>query len=262
MKTETFDVTVGDHTLRVQRLSVGAPADAPTLVFLHDSLGSIALWKRFPATLADALKLDAIVFDRRGYGDSSYFPSTPRTPRYLEDEAAALGNTLSALGIASAILFGHSDGGSIALIAAALFPERILAVITEGAHVYVEDVTLAGIREAQQTLLTTNLREKLMRYHGDRTDGVTSAWIDTWLMPEYRDWNIEAYLPRVTCPVLAIQGADDKYGTAAQVQSIVEGVAGDSQALIVDGVGHTPHRDAADVVLRASIDFLSKHDVR
>lgn len=259
MKAEAFDLVVDDYELRVQRLSLGAAVGSPTLIFLHDSLGSIALWRSFPRMLAERLQLDAIVFDRRGYGESSHFGPAPRTPKYLEEEGEALGRTLRALDVSSAILFGHSDGGSIALVAAALYPELIAAVVTEGAHVYVEEVTLAGIREARETLRTTNLREKLMRYHGDRTDRVTSAWIDTWLLPEYRDWNIEAYLPRIMCPVLALQGSDDEYGTPAQVQSIVDGTSGESHAVLIDGVGHTPHRDATDVVIDATTEFLSKH---
>jgi pimeloyl-ACP methyl ester carboxylesterase len=132
------------------------------------------------------------------------------------------------------------------------------AVVTEGAHVFVEDVTLDGIREARETLATTNLREKLMRHHGDKTDGVTSAWIDTWLSPGFRDWNIASHLPRVTCPVLAIQGADDEYGSEAQVHAIVNGVGGSARSLMIPGVGHTPHRDAPDLVLDATVAFLSR----
>jgi pimeloyl-ACP methyl ester carboxylesterase len=257
MRSETFDLVVGDHHLRVRRLSVGAAPDAPTLVFLHDSLGSIATWRDFPDRVAVRLRLDAVVFDRRGYGESAHFPPAPRTPRYLEDEADSLSGTLAALGVSSAILFGHSDGGSIALIAGALYPDVVRGIVTEGAHVFVEDVTLAGIREARRTLRTTDLRDRLMRYHGDRTDAVTSAWIDTWLSPAYRDWNIESYLPRITCPVLVIQGTDDEYGTEAQVHAIVNGVSGPAQALMIPAVGHTPHREAPDAVLDATVVFVA-----
>lgn len=257
MKSIESDLVVADHTLRVQRIDVGAAAETPTLVFLHDSLGCIPTWRDFPARLATRTHLDALVYDRRGYGGSSPFPPSPRTSRYLEDEAASLIAALAALRISSTILFGHSDGGSIALIAAALEPRLVRAVITEGAHVFVEEVTLAGIQEARETLRTTNLRAKLMRHHGDKTDGVTSAWIDTWLSPGFRDWNIEPYLPRIICPVLAIQGTADEYGTEAQVQAIVSGVSGPARALMIPDVGHTPHRDAADVVIDATTAFLS-----
>lgn len=262
MRSDTLDVAVGDHALRVQRLTIRAEPGGPTLVCLHDSLGCIPTWRDFPARLAERLQLDAIVFDRRGYGGSSPFPPTPRTSRYLDEEAQALGPMLSALGVSSAVLFGHSDGGSIALIAAAVHPDLVRAVITEGAHVFVEEVTLAGIRGARETLRTTDLRDKLLRHHGDRTDGVTSAWIDTWLSPQFKDWTIEAYLPRIVCPVLAIQGADDEFGTEEQVRSILNGVGGPSESLMIPGVGHTPHRDAGDAVLDATAAFLSKHLAR
>ena len=181
MTSETFDLRLTDHAVCVQRIEVDAPARSPTLVFLHDSLGCIATWRDFPAVLAERLRLNAIVFDRRGYGGSSPFPPSPRTPRYLEAEGESLVAVLAALEISSAVLIGPSDGGSIALIAAALAPQRIRAVVTEGAHVFVEEITLAGIRDARETLRTTNLHDKLTRHHGDKTARVTSAWIDTWL---------------------------------------------------------------------------------
>lgn len=256
MRSASFDCAEADHILRVRKLSVGDGPTSHTLVFLHDSLGSIAVWRNFPDRLAERLQLDAIVFDRRGYGESSPFPSGARTPKYLEDEGERLGPMLERLGVDSSILFGHSDGGSIALIAGALWPERVRAIVTEGAHVFVEERTLAGIRDARETLRTTNLREKLLRYHGDKTDSVTSAWIDTWLSPAFRDWNIEAYLPRVLCPSLVIQGADDEYGTRAQLRAITDGVSGYAESLMLPGVQHTPHREAPDAVIEASTRFL------
>ena len=259
-RSETFDLPFGDHALRVRTIAATDPAAErrPTVVFLHDSLGCITTWRDFPDRLAAALGCHALVYDRRGYGASSAFGPEPRRPGYLEDEATVLGRVLDACGIDEAILFGHSDGGSIALVAAARFPERVAAVVTEGAHVFVEERTLAGIREAQETLRATDLRERLWRHHGARTDAVTAAWIDVWLSPQFRDWNIERYLPDVRCPVLVLQGTDDEYGTAEQVRTIAEGVAGPSRALLIPGVGHTPHRAAPDEVLRATTAFLSE----
>jgi pimeloyl-ACP methyl ester carboxylesterase len=257
LKRQSFDLAIDDHVLRVERLSVGAPTSAPTLVFLHDSLGSIGQWRAFPELLATRVGLDAVVYDRRGYGHSSHFAPTLRTPRYLEEEGEELGRVLDALDVRSAVLFGHSDGGSIALIAAAIFPQLVRGVITEGAHVFVEDETLAGIRHARAKV--SELRERLLRHHGERTDGVLSAWMETWLSPEFRDWNIESYLARVVCPVLVIQGSDDEYGTEAQVRAIVNGVSGPAESLMIPGVGHTPHREASDIVLHAAVELLSKH---
>lgn len=253
-----FDLSLDDHALRLRTLGSDHPAAArrPTLVLLHDSLGCITVWRDFPGRLAAALGCDALVYDRRGYGRSSSFAPEPRTPRYLEEEADVLARVLDACAVGPAVLFGHSDGGSIALVAAARDPERVRAVVTEGAHVFVEERTLAGIRDAREALRTTDLRDRLRRHHGERTDGVTAAWIDVWLSPGFRDWNIERYLTDVRCPTLVLQGADDEYGTPEQVHAIVRGVAGPARAHLLPGVGHTPHRAASDEVLRITAAFL------
>ena len=256
----TFDLPLGDHALRVRALASAdrAAASRPTLVFLHDSLGCITVWRDFPARLARQLGCDALVYDRRGYGASSPFGPTPRAPGYLEDEADVLARVLDACDVREAVLFGHSDGGSIALVAAARQPERVRAVVTEGAHVFVEELTLSGIRAARQALRTTDLRERLRRHHGVRTDAVTAAWIDVWLSPAFRGWSIERYLPSIRCPTLVLQGADDEYGTPEQVRAIVDGVAGPARAHLLPGVGHTPHRAAPDEVLRLTAAFLTE----
>jgi pimeloyl-ACP methyl ester carboxylesterase len=253
-------VKIGDSLLRVRRVKSmrdPAGADSSILVFLHDSLGCVETWRDFPQHLADRTGLDALIYDRRGYGQSSPFGKEARTTRYLHEEAGVLFRLLRTLGIARVVLFGHSDGGSIALIAASQRPDLVAALITEGSHVFVEDVTLAGIRHAREVLASTNLRERLVRYHGAKTDAVIAAWIDTWLRPEFREWNIEECLAPIVCPVLAVQGENDEYGTAAQVQAIVRGVRGPARSLMVGDVGHTPHRDAKEAVLKASSDFIA-----
>ena len=259
-QSQTFDLPLGDHALRVQTIASATPAASgrPTIVFLHDSLGCITLWRDFPERLAEALGCNALAYDRRGYGGSSPFGPELRTSGYLEDEADVLMRVLEACGGAQAVLFGHSDGGSIALVAAARWPDVIAAVVTEGAHVFVEDLTLAGIREARSALRTTDLRERLQRHHGERTDGVISAWIDTWLSPEFRDWSIARYLPSIRCPVLVLQGAEDEFGTPDQVRAIAEGVSGSARAQLIPDVGHTPHRAAPEEVLRLTTAFLSE----
>ncbi|GAB1342362.1 alpha/beta fold hydrolase [Gemmatimonas sp.] len=261
------DQVIGDHTLRVRTIRSTVPdADGrPTLVFLHDSLGCISTWRDFPEQMAAAQHCHALVYDRRGYGRSSSFPAAPRQPDYLENEAHAL-EQLLALQLAhrgnkQVVLFGHSDGGSIALLAAALHPHRVRAIVTEGAHVFVEEVTLNGIRAAREVLHTTNLRERLWRHHGERTDGVTSAWIDVWLSSAFRDWNIERFLPRIGCPALILQGVDDEFGSPDQVRSIVEGISrGDGSGAIahlIEGARHTPHKEAPDTVLTLALAFLT-----
>ena len=252
------DLPLDDHALRVRTIAADDPAAAgrPTLVLLHDSLGCITVWRDFPERLAAALGCDALVYDRRGYGRSSPFAPEPRTPRYLEEEADVLARVLDACAVREAVLFGHSDGGSIALVAAARAPARVRAVVTEGAHVFVEERTLAGIRDARDALRTTELRERLRRHHGERTDAVTAAWIDVWLSPGFRDWSIEHHLPHVRCPTLVLQGTEDEFGTPEQVRAIARGVAGPARAHLLPGVGHTPHRAAPDEVLRLTTGFL------
>lgn len=253
------DVVLDGYALHVQRLPAAEPAAArPTLVFLHDSLGCVTLWRDFPARLAAATGCPALVYDRRGYGRSSPFAPTPRTPAYLAQEAPVLRQLLAACGIGRAILFGHSDGGSIALLAAAEYPALVAGVITEGAHVFVEDLTLDGIRAAQEQYRTTRLPEKLARYHGARTEAVFRAWADTWLMPEFRSWNIEAALPRIQCPVLVLQGSADEYGTPAQVEAIAGQVGGPARGVLLPRVGHSPHKEAPEETLRLAADFVQQ----
>jgi pimeloyl-ACP methyl ester carboxylesterase len=257
-------VKVGDFMLRVQRVNstrARTVSESPVLVFLHDSLGCVETWRDFPQRLADRVGLDSLIYDRRGYGQSPPFGREARTAEYLQEEARVLFMLLEALAIERVVLFGHSDGGSIALIAAAQRPGHVDGVITEGAHVFVEDVTLSGIRKAQATLASTDLRKRLARYHGSKADAVVAAWIDTWLSLEFRDWNIESFLPRIVCPVLAIQGDDDEYGTPAQVQAIVYGVGAHARSLMLPRVGHTPHRVATNAVLDGSAEFLASNSL-
>jgi pimeloyl-ACP methyl ester carboxylesterase len=174
-----------------------------------------------------------------------------------------LERVLDAAGIEQAVLFGHSDGGTIALLAAALHPARVEGVITEAAHVFVEERTLAGIRDAQRAIETENLLSRLERHHGDKAGPLAATWIDTWLSPGFRDWNIEAELRRrIRCPVLALQGSQDEYGTQAQVHAIAQGVGGPSRSAIFPGLGHTPHREDPDAVLRLLADFVADTAMR
>ncbi|QJX46331.1 alpha/beta hydrolase [Hymenobacter taeanensis] len=249
-----------DHYLRVQHLRHAASAadKRPTLVFLHDSLGSIKLWRDFPARLALALGCHAFVYDRRGYGESAPFGPEPRTVAYLEQEALVVPAVLRAAGIEQAVLWGHSDGGTLALLTAAQEPALVAAVVTVGAHVFVEDITLAGIRRAQAHYATTDLPQRLARYHGSNTEPLFRAWTDTWLHPAFRAWNIEAYLPHIQCPVLVLQGSADEYGTAAQVEAIAKQVGGTARARLLPGLGHTPHRQSPKQVLEHSRAFLQE----
>jgi pimeloyl-ACP methyl ester carboxylesterase len=228
----------------------------PTIIFLHESLGSIALWRDFPKKLGERTNCNVLVYDRFGYGKSGPFLTAGREHDYMEREADLLAGLLDEWRIGEAILFGHSDGGSIALIVAAKYPEKIKAIITEGAHVFVEDVTLAGIREAIGLYNTTDLKARLEKYHGGNTEAMFWAWAKIWTSDGFRDWNIESFLPMIKCPALIIQGEADEYGTFEQVEKIVRQVNGKVSKYILPEVGHTPHKDAPELILEKSADFI------
>jgi pimeloyl-ACP methyl ester carboxylesterase len=255
---KAFQIRAAGHRIYAERIEPGATtriANGTTLVFLHEGLGSVGQWRDFPSLLCEKTGLPALVYDRWGYGKSDPF-TVPRPRDYLHDEARlGLPALLDECGIGSAILIGHSDGGSIALIYASMRPDRVRAVITEAAHVFVESVTLEGIREALNVYASTDLGKRLARYHGDKTDLVFHGWADTWLSPEFCDWNIEEVLPGVRCPVLVIQGIDDRYGTPAQVNAIERQVSGPAKALLVQ-CGHIPHAEAREEVLEGMARFI------
>jgi pimeloyl-ACP methyl ester carboxylesterase len=223
--------------------------DRPTIVFLHDSLGCIELWRDFPQKLADAADCNFLVYDRLGYGKSDPAPTNERSNNYMELEADFLNELLTELQLKDVVLFGHSDGGSIALIAAGKYPENIQAVIAEAAHIFVEDITLEGIDYAKSSYESLNMAERLAKYHGDKVDFVFSAWTETWMKPEFRSWNIEHFLPNISCPVLFIQGEDDENRTLEQVN-------GSAEKLILPEIGHTPHRESPKEVLEKASMFI------
>lgn len=248
-------IRVSGHQIKTRRIGPDRP-DQPVLVFLHDSLGCIETWRDFPAVVADKTGSSALIYDRVGHGGSSPF-SRFRAKDYMHVEALEiLPGVLEAHQINQAILIGHSDGGSIALIAASELPQ-VKGVVTEGAHVFVEEATLAGIREAIVAYGTTDIAKRLERYHGEKVPALYAAWTQTWTAPWFRDWNIEAVLPKVTCPVLVIQGLDDEFGTPAQVSSIVGQVSGKALELLIPDCAHTPHKEARALTEAAMVEFVA-----
>ena len=183
----------------------------PTIVFLHDSLGCIDLWRDFPERVGEMTSCNVLIYDRQGYGKSCGFSNDKRNNQYLEAEAEVLNQLLEFWNIDQPILFGHSDGGSIALLTAAKYPSKIKAIITEGAHVFVEDVTIKGIKEAIHHYETTDLKTKLEKYHAKNTEAMFWAWAKTWTTEEFSSWNIEQFLFDIQCPSLIIQGEKDEY---------------------------------------------------
>jgi pimeloyl-ACP methyl ester carboxylesterase len=230
--------------------------EGPVLVFLHEGLGSIRQWRDFPQKVAQATGLRGLVYDRYGYGQSDVLGEPRRQVSFMHDEAlVALPQFLSFLKINQPILVGHSDGASISLIHAAAFPVR--AVVAMAPHVFVEKSGLESIRKAVTAFETTDLPQKLSRYHRDARK-TFYGWADVWLDPEFEKWDIRAdFLPKITCPVLGIQGHDDEYGSMAQLDEIQRRVAGECRLVKLAGCGHSPFRDQPEKTLQAIREFLA-----
>lgn len=226
----------------------------PVLVFLHEGLGCVALWKDFPDQVAQATGLPALVYSRIGYGGSSPC-SLPRPITYMHDEGeAGLPDLLAALGIQSHILIGHSDGASIALIYAGKQRDGLKGVAVMAPHVFCEEVSVRSIRAADKAYAEGELKTRLAKYHADNVDCAFRGWCDSWLNPEFLRWNIEAYVDRIQVPVLVIQGEDDEYGTSAQVESIRRRAG--AETLLIPGCGHSPQRDQPAATLKALSGFI------
>jgi pimeloyl-ACP methyl ester carboxylesterase len=235
---------------------IGQENDKPALVFLHEGLGSIRQWRDFPARLAGATGCRALVYDRYGYGQSDILAEPRRTIRFMHDEALeALPDLLRSLKVENPILIGHSDGASIALIHAGA-GNAVRGVVAMAPHVLIEPICLSSIQKAAETFERTDLGQKLGRYHRDARK-TFYGWADVWLDPQFKDWDIRAdYLPGVRCPVLALQGRDDEYGTLAQLDEIERRVGGRCELLKLENCGHAPFRDQPEAVLARIGEFV------
>lgn len=248
-------LNAGGHRIEYEFIR-HSPPDAPVMVFLHEGLGSIAMWKDFPRRCAQAAGCSALVYSRYGYGRSDVL-AEPRPVTYLHAEALqALPELLDALHIDQPILFGHSDGASIAIIHAGGAARPVRGAILLAPHVFVEDLALEGIRAMQRFYEISDLRGKLVRYHDD-PDSAFRGWSEAWLNPAFRPWNIEEYLPRIACPILAIQGENDEYGSMEQIDRIVR-QAPRAQALKLNDCRHSPHRDQPEAIIRAVTQFVAQ----
>lgn len=236
----------------------GPPVSGPVLVFLHEGLGSVSLWRDFPARAAEAARLSAFAYSRRGYGRSSAHPP-PWPVDYMHQEARLLPEVLEAAGVGESILVGHSDGASIALLAAGLGTVRALrGLVLLSPHVFAEPVGLRSIERLRDDYRASDaLRTRLARHHED-PDNAFWGWNTGWLNPDFARWNIEAVLPEVRVPTLVIQGAADEYGTAAHLESVARNAPGPVETLLLPGAGHSPHRDAPAEVLAALSRFARR----
>ncbi len=244
--------------VHIEHAWVGADdAPAPLLVFLHEGLGSLSMWRDFPAQLCSALGWRGLVYSRPGYGQS-----TPRAadehwgPDFMHRQADdVLPALLDALRVQQpVVLFGHSDGASIALLHAAHHPQRVHSLVLLAPHIMVEAFGIASIAAARKNYIGGDLREKLARHHRD-PDAAFYGWNDAWLSPGFARWQITSSLKYIRCPVLAVQGVDDAYGTMAQIDGIAQAVPG-TRLLKLPQCGHAPHRDQPQAVIAATVDFL------
>ena len=235
----------------------------PLMIFLHEGLGSLAMWKNFPARLCDALGYRGLVYSRPGYGQSTARAADEKWDTdFMHRQAySVLPSLLHALEVDTETsppwLFGHSDGGSIALLYAARFPAQVAGIIVLSPHIMVEDCSVKSIELARKAYLETDLKRKLAKYHAD-PDSAFWGWNNIWLQPEFRNWSIEDEISTIRCPLLAVQGVDDEYGTLGQIHGIARRVAQTEVVEIAD-CGHSPHRDQAQELIQITTGFL--HEV-
>lgn len=249
---------VGGHTLQIKQIGEWS-AEQPVLVFLHEGLGSISMWRDFPEALANACGLPALIYDRLGHGGSDPV-ALPRPGDFLDIEARrSLPELLVACGIGRPVLVGHSDGGTIALLYAAAFPDRPVACVTEAAHVMFEDKTRAGVASvAERWEHNADFRRRLARHHGAGTEGLVRGWAEAWLRNESRNWSMLDRLGAIRCPLLAIQGADDEHGTPRQLEEIAARVSAPVQTAMLPDCGHVPHHQARDQVNALMRAFIAQ----
>lgn len=234
-------------------------AEQPVIVFLHEGLGSVSLWKDFPDQLCAHIGMRGLVYSRPGYGKS-----TPRRtdeqwdPDFMHLQAyEVLPTLLLELNVQRPWLFGHSDGGSIALLYAAQFPTMLSGAIVVAPHLFVEDISVESIERARHAYRHHGLRERLARHHDD-VDSAFFGWNDAWLSPAFRAWNIESIVPNISSPLLAVQGEQDEYGSLRQIHRIQQ-LQPASEIIALAACGHSPHRDQPQALMTAVVDFIRRH---
>ena len=264
MRTGFVEVDWRGERVRIEHGWIGRTRAAGSLVvFLHEGLGSLAMWKDFPERLCRALGARGLVYSRPGYGRSSALAAEAAwNLDFMHRQAhEVLPALLAALEIDPAAdrpwLFGHSDGASIALLYAARHPERIAGAVLLAPHIVVEDLSVRSIEKARAAFLETDLRERLAKYHDD-PDRAFWRWNDIWLHPPFRHWSIEDEIAVIRCPLLAVQGLDDEYGTLEQIRGIARRVP-HAELLELPDCRHSPHRDQPDALIEAATDFIRRH---
>ncbi|WP_163628685.1 alpha/beta fold hydrolase [Paludibacter sp. 221] len=258
--TEEAYVHLNGHSLFVKKINNCPDAnEKPVLIFLHDSWGCTEMWEDFPEKLVKLSGLNGLVYDRQGYGKSSPFNITARTNNYLHDEAHELIDLLNLCGIKNAVLYGHSDGASIALIAAALYSDRIKGLLLEGAHSFVEESGKNAVRQSRERAKHSSLIKSLEKFHGDKAPELFRLWHETWLNDGFVTWTIVPLLKDIACPVLAFQGESDEFGTIKQLSVLEKEIPSPTIITEIPKAAHTPRKEAAEETLKWIESYFSQN---
>ena len=263
IQTTDHHITTADGRLFLRQwVPESASAQAPTILLFHDSLGAVELWREFPEKLAAAMGLTVVAYDRLGFGQSDANPHLLK-PSFMRDEAEGpVAAVLAQMDIGRFVAFGHSVGGEMAVASAACYPELCVGVITESSQSFVEDHTVRGIHAAIEKFSDPAQVTRLARYHGDKASWILDAWFKTWLAEDFADWTLDSLLASVRCPVLAMHGDLDEFGTDAHPKCIVEKSGGPWASLkLLPDTGHVPHREHPEMVLEIVTEFLRKAGV-
>lgn len=236
---------------------LGGEGKAP-IILLHDSLGAVSLWRDFPVKLAEATGRTVVAYDRLGFGRSDPYPGAIPMDFIRREAVEGLGPVCQALGLDRWVLMGHSVGGGMAVTGAAAYPDQTEAVVTISAQAFVEELTRAGIREAEVLFADEAQLARLARYHGNKARWVLDAWMVPWLSPAFDDWSLDDDLGRLKAPLLALHGDADEYGSSAQPQRLHDRAGAGADMHILSDCHHMPHKEKTDAVLRLVAGFLGR----
>ena len=254
-----YHIDIDSHFIYAEKISLQQSDDAPLIIFLHDAWGCAALWGDFPEKLAAQTGCNALLYDRRGFGQSGADKSGDRTPEYFYDEAHALIALVDVLHVKKVILFGHSDGATIALLTAALFPERIEALMVESPHTFLEECGLKAVAETARKAQGTNLIQALEKYHGSKAQALFDKWKNCWASEDFAGWNLIPELENIKCPVLAFRGENDVFDSHEQLYQLQAHLQSNIEITIISEAAHSPHREAQENTLKTCIEWFKNH---
>lgn len=253
-----YSIEIDSHCIHAEKLIFQDSEKTALIIFLHDAWGCTAMWGDFPKTLATKLRCNALLYDRRGFGQSDMDETTNRTPDYFYRESHELIALLDVLHVKKAILFGHSDGATIALLSAALFPERIEALILESPHTFLEESGLQAVNETARKAQRTNLIQALEKYHGEKAQALFDKWKNCWGSEAFTGWNLLPLLEKIKCPTLAFRGKNDIFDSHEQLHQLKTHFQSNIEIAIIPNSTHSPHREATNTTLKVCISWFKR----